>query len=181
MSLLSREANLSSLLCILPHSSFHGLGPHNLPLLFTLCQHLPFQFIIPLVSQQALLFSLLKILFLAHISLQLTALLCSMVSALTSSSPLQSGQRWSLQIPTTSTLITPKVTWLTLIQFITPSLPLGFMVPSPLVCHLTHWPFLLSYLVGSFSAISLNVEGPQSLVCEPSVIFHPHPLSGDLA
>lgn len=36
MSLLSREANLSSLLCILPHSSFHGLGPHNLPLLFTL-------------------------------------------------------------------------------------------------------------------------------------------------
>ena len=77
--------------------------------------------------------------------------------------------------------ITPKVTWLTLIQFITPSLPLGFMAPIPLVCHLSHWPFLLSCLVGSFSAMSLNVEGPQSLVCEPSVIFHPHPLSGDFA
>ena len=47
-------------------------------------------------------------------------------------------------------------------------------------CLLTQGLFLFSGLAGSFAATPLNVEEPQGLVCEPSVIFHPHLLSSDL-
>ena len=74
------KGQVSSLLCIPPHSPLEGLGPYNGSLLLSASLVLPFSFITSVGQQTCFVTFSLKMLFLAHICLQIPVLLSAPLS-----------------------------------------------------------------------------------------------------